>query len=116
MRKLIISTAIVLTLFTTQALAKKSIYAGLDIAVTNMDATEESEAVSLSGVVSSQTISVGNYFLDNIRGYLFYQKINLKKTNSFSTGVGFDYLFGEKKLKPFIGFVIGRIDSSMNSF
>lgn len=52
---------------------------------------------------NGQTLKLGYYLNNNIRAYGFFQ---MGEVDAY--GAGCDYLFGDEKLKPFIGIVAGK--------
>lgn len=64
---------------------------------------------NLKNKSASYGINLGYYFNANNRAYAFYQYISkgdyASHTNAY--GAGYDYLFGDSSLKPFVGALIG---------
>ena len=56
----------------------------------------------------SQTFKFGKYIDSNSRVSVFYQHINVDEGTGGTYGVGYDYLHGADKLKPFIGIFAGN--------
>lgn len=95
------------------------LYIGMDIGDVKVNSTVTSGANTYKGHVSdpAYTFKGGYYLNENNRVYAFYQYVNPEAaTASFAQyGAGYDYLIGDKVLKPFIGVFVGRVDSKVNN-
>lgn len=83
-------------------------YLGGDISKTKEE-DKTSTGVIYTNTSTAYGIDLGYYFDANTRAYAFYQYISkgdfAKPTDAY--GVGYDYLFGNAPLKPFIGAIVG---------
>lgn len=75
--------------------------------------TKEEDKTSTGVIFTNKSTAYGfniGYYLDaNSRAYAFYQYISkgdfAQPTDAY--GVGYDYLFGNSQLKPFVGAIVG---------
>lgn len=109
-KKLIISS-LVLGIFSSTLLAEDNgVYIGADIGNTSVDikmSADGYDSENTSDDGGSQTLKVGYYFDSNSRAYLAYQNVNVEEGSSGITTLGYDYLIGTEKFKPYIGAIVG---------
>lgn len=89
---------------------EEGLYVGIDMYKTRTNLTVSNGYISEKQNLSrpSQTFKIGYYFNSNSRLNAFYQHENsFDNSNGCLYGVGYDYLIGSNRLKPFIGVLLG---------
>ena len=94
-------------------------YVGFDIGNSRADFTATNLSTGATASTNdnggSQTLKVGYYFNANNRVAAFYQNINVDDGSGSVVGIGYDYLFGNNDVKPFVGAILGRGSNSYDS-
>ncbi len=88
----------------------KGLYIGIDAYKTRTNLTVTDGYISEKQNLTrpSQTLKIGYYLNKNGRLNAFYQHENrFEGSNGCLYGVGYDYLMGSNRLKPFIGVLLG---------
>lgn len=117
MRKQLIGIALLITssLFAGQNGPYIGIDAGKVKGKYNVTATGYNEKTEISD--TAYTFKIGTYLNDNNRAYGFYQHVDPNADNaSFKQyGIGYDYLIGNSAVKPFIGVLVGRMETKIDN-
>ena len=121
MKKTIVVSLAIFTLLAVQAQAQDDgYYIGLDIGNTEGRVTQNIPAIGSSSSSTndggSQTLKVGKYFDNNSRAAVFYQNASGADSTVGYFGIGYDYLFGDGPLKPFVGVMLGYGKDSKNNY
>ena len=109
MKKSLVLASLLLVGSTSVMAASNGVYVGADIGSTHYDGTVSARGTSATTSESdgSQTLKVGYYLDTHNRIDAFYQHINIDDGKAYTTGIGYDYLIGENKFKPFVGAILG---------
>lgn len=89
--------------------AENGFYVGADIGNTEFNIKVSALGVSAEDKDDggSQTLKIGYYFNLNNRVSAFYQNINTEGGDTYTYGIGYDYLIGDNAFKPFVGAIAG---------